>query len=78
LLGAGALVALAVALAWDWSTSDYWETRPFLGSLVVIGLLSGGAAYVWRRGVVLAVVCGIGSVVMSAMALAFVALRWAS
>jgi hypothetical protein len=77
-LGAGAVVALAVSLAWDWSTPRYWETRPLVISLTAIGLLSGCAGYAWRKKLAPAVVCGVVSVIGSAVALSFVALRWAT
>jgi hypothetical protein len=83
LFGVGAVGALVGASIWAWATFDYWETTPLLGSVFVVGVLTGLAFYSGLRlrsrliRVGLSIVGGTGAAVLTVIVTGFITLgRW--
>jgi hypothetical protein len=82
LAASGVLATAAVAVfvgsvIWAWSTFDFWETGPFLGSVFGVGTLAALALYVGRRRVGEAIILGLAGGLVTAIATYFVTARWA-
>ena len=59
-LGATALMVILVSGAWAYSTVDFWEGAPIIGSIGFAAAASVGALYVATRRVLLAALGGLG------------------
>ena len=58
-LGATALMVILVSGAWAYSTVDFWEGGPIIGSIGFAAAASVGALYVATRRVLLALLGGL-------------------
>ena len=57
-LGSTALVVVAGSAVWAYSTFDFWESGPLLGSIGLAAAASAGALYVATRRVLPALLVG--------------------
>jgi hypothetical protein len=58
-LGSTALVGVACSAVWAYSTFDFWESGPLLGSIGLAAGASAGAVYIATRRVLPALLVGL-------------------